>query len=95
MRALKQEYWALCVMLMDFGSKEQLLPLSLFIGDIETGCKQGKISGCHKANDGHKGHMGHVLCLAVTSDNKYLVRTVLFEGSIKPVGSHWSCGSHL
>ncbi|XP_068702337.1 U3 small nucleolar RNA-interacting protein 2-like isoform X1 [Montipora foliosa] len=50
------------------GSKD----CSIIKWDIETGCKQGKISGCHKANDGHKGHMGHVLCLAVTSDNKYL-----------------------
>ena len=43
-------------------------------GNIETGQKEGKILGCHKASEGSKGHKGHVLCLAVTSDGKFLVR---------------------
>lgn len=43
-------------------------------GNVETGQKEGKISGCHKASEGNKGHKGHVLCLAVTSDGKFLVR---------------------
>lgn len=52
----------------------------MFIGNIETGIKQGKILGIRKADRTEsKGHTGHVLCLAVTSDNKYLVRTVWLE----------------
>ena len=43
-------------------------------GNIETGQKEGKILGCHKASEGSKGHKGHVLCLAITSDGKFLVR---------------------
>ena len=46
----------------------------LVTGNVETGQKEGKISGCHKASEGSKGHKGHVLCLAITSDGKFLVR---------------------
>lgn len=46
-------------------------------GNVETGLKLGKILGCHKASEGSKGHKGHVLCLAVTSDGKFLVRNRL------------------
>lgn len=46
-------------------------------GNVETGLKVGKILGCHKASEGSKGHKGHVLCLAVTSDGKFLVRNRL------------------
>ena len=46
-------------------------------GNIETGQREGKILGCRKASEGEKGHTGHVLCLAVTSDNKYLVRIII------------------
>ena len=42
-------------------------------GNLETGKKEGKILGCHKASKGGKGHSGHVLSLTVTTDNKFLV----------------------
>lgn len=42
-------------------------------GNLETGEKEGKILGCHKASKGSKGHSGHVLSLTVTTDNKFLV----------------------
>lgn len=45
---------------------------SIIKWNIETGLKEGKILGCHKASEGSKGHKGHVLCLAVTSDGKFL-----------------------
>jgi len=47
-------------------------------GNIETGQKEGKILGCHKASEKSKGHKGHVLCLAVTSDGKFLVRRYMY-----------------
>jgi len=50
------------------GSKD----CSIIKWNLETGQKEGKILGCHKATEGRKGHKGHVLCLAVTSDNKFL-----------------------
>ena len=50
----------------------------LFTGNIETGLKEGKILGCYKASEGSKGHKGHVLCLAVTSDGKFLVRETIW-----------------
>ncbi|XP_078370108.1 U3 small nucleolar RNA-interacting protein 2-like isoform X2 [Oculina patagonica] len=45
---------------------------SIIKWNIETGEKEGKILGCHKASEGSKGHKGHILCLAVTSDGKFL-----------------------
>lgn len=48
--------------------------MCLLTGNIETGDKEGKILGCHKASEGSQCHKGHVLCLAVTSDGKFLVR---------------------
>ena len=48
--------------------------LILLTGNIETGEKEGKVLGSHKASEGSKGHKGHVLCLAVSSDGKFLVR---------------------
>lgn len=43
---------------------------------MESGKKVHKIPGGHKAKEGHVGHKGHVLCMAISSDGKYLVRTV-------------------
>ena len=51
--------------------------VNLFIGNIETGQKEGKILGCHKASKGSKGHKGHILCLSITSDGKFLVREII------------------
>lgn len=51
------------------GSKD----CSIIKWNIETGKKEGKILGSINADrTKSKGHTGHVLCLAVTSDNKYL-----------------------
>ncbi|KAM7444018.1 pre-rRNA processing protein [Porites harrisoni] len=50
------------------GSKD----CSIIKWNLETGEKEGKILGCHKASKGSKGHSGHVLSLTVTTDNKFL-----------------------
>lgn len=83
MRAFIQIYWVLtlifiyCVFWFYITTAVYTV---LFIGNIETGKKEGKILCSIKADrTKSKGHTGHVLCLAVTSDNKYLVRTVWLE----------------
>lgn len=61
-------------------------------GNVETGLKLGKILGCHKASEGSKGHKGHVLCLAVTSDGKFLVRNRLEQFFVRRLFLEVDCG---
>lgn len=61
-------------------------------GNVETGLKLGKILGCHKASEGSKGHKGHVLCLAVTSDGKFLVRNRLEQFFVHRLFLEVDCG---
>ncbi|XP_056590941.1 U3 small nucleolar RNA-interacting protein 2 [Triplophysa dalaica] len=45
---------------------------SIIKWEVESGKKVHKIPGGHKAKEGHVGHKGHVLCMAISSDGKYL-----------------------
>ncbi|KAA0707540.1 U3 small nucleolar RNA-interacting protein 2 RRP9 -like protein [Triplophysa tibetana] len=45
---------------------------SIIKWEVESGKKMHKIPGGHKAKEGHVGHKGHVLCMAISSDGKYL-----------------------
>jgi ribosomal RNA-processing protein 9 len=46
----------------------------LFSGDIETGKKLHTIKGGRKGTEArHGGHTTQVLCMAISSDGKYLV----------------------
>lgn len=50
-------------------------------GDVESGKKLHTIPGGRKGTeDRHVGHTAHILCMAISSDGKYLVReaTLLF-----------------
>ena len=52
-------------------------------GSVETGKKVHVIPGGRKGTEGkHVGHTAHVLCLAVASDGKFLVRQTCCGGSI-------------
>lgn len=47
----------------------------MFSGEVESGRKVQKIAGGRKGTEErHVGHTGHVLCMAISSDGKYLVR---------------------
>lgn len=52
----------------------QLSFFSASSGDVESGKKLNTIPGGRKGTeDRHVGHTAHVLCMAVSSDGKYLV----------------------
>lgn len=47
---------------------------TIFSGDIETGKKLHTIPGGRKGTEAqHVGHTAHILCMAISSDGKYLV----------------------
>lgn len=47
----------------------------LLSGDVETGKKLHKVAGGRKGTeDRHVGHTTQILCMAISSDGKYLVR---------------------
>ena len=47
----------------------------MFSGNVEAGKRVHTIPGGRKGTeDKHKGHTAHVLALAISSDNKFLVR---------------------
>lgn len=48
-------------------------------GDVESGKKLHTIPGGRKGTeDRHVGHTAHILCLAISSDGKYLVRDAAY-----------------
>lgn len=50
----------------------------IFSGDVENGKKLHTIHGGRKGTeDRHVGHTTHILCMAISSDGKYLVRKSL------------------
>lgn len=47
-------------------------------GDVESGKKLHTIPGGRKGTeDRHIGHTAHILCMAISSDGKYLVSSAL------------------
>ena len=54
-----------------------------FPGSVETGRRVHKIPGGKKGDTKHVGHTSHVLCLAISSDGKYLVRRRFGWGALQ------------
>lgn len=51
---------------------------TFFSGDVESGTKLHSIPGGRKGTEGrHVGHTAHILCMAISSDGKYLVSIVI------------------
>lgn len=54
------------------------LSLVLYSGDVASGKKLHTIHGGRKGTeDRHVGHTAHILCMAISSDGKYLVSSTL------------------
>lgn len=54
------------------------IPPKIFLGDIENGKKLHTIKGVRKGTEDQPvGHTAHILCMAISSDGKYLVSSVL------------------
>ena len=70
------------LLLLSFG-KMHFFPFCL--GNMKTGAKEGKILGSHKAGEGSKSHQGHVLCLSISTDSKFLVSSLAGHHNLVPL----------